>query len=81
MWYFLIFLVHMSQSLKRTIEIMCCPYLVNFHIFDFLETADKTWQEASTRHPLPSLCCSGQFINHDGHPDLWLAEIFFTFPL
>ena len=38
---------------------------------------NETWQEASSQHPLPSLCF-GAIGNQDGHPGLWLAETFFT---
>ena len=37
---------------------------------------NKTWQEARSQCPLPSLCFSGRLVNQDGHPGLWLAETF-----
>ena len=41
----------------------------------------ETWQEARSRHPLPSLCFSGRSEKQDGRPGLWLAETFSTSPL
>ena len=41
---------------------------------------NETWQEARSQRPLPSLCFSGWSENQDGHPGLWLAETFSTFP-
>ena len=42
---------------------------------------NKTWQEARSQSPLPSLCFSGRSEKQDGRPDLWLAETFSTSPL
>ena len=42
---------------------------------------NETWQEARSQCPLPSLCFSGRSKKQDGHPGLWLAETFSTFPL
>ena len=42
---------------------------------------NKTWQEARSQHPLPSLCFSGLLEKQDGRPGLWLAETFSTSPL
>ena len=42
---------------------------------------NKTWQEARSQHPLPSLCFSGRSEKQDGRPGLWLAETFSTSPL
>ena len=41
----------------------------------------KTWQEARSQRPLPSLCFSGWLEKQDGRPGLWLAETFSTSPL
>ena len=41
----------------------------------------KTWQEARSQLPLPSLCFSGRSEKQDGRPGLWLAETFSTYPL
>ena len=42
---------------------------------------NKTWQEARSQCPLPSLCFSGRLEKQDGRPGLWLAETFLTSPL
>ena len=42
---------------------------------------NKTWQEARSQRPLPSLCFSGQSEKQDGRPGLWLAERFSSSPL
>ena len=42
---------------------------------------NKTWQEAWSQRPLPSLCFSGRSEKQDGRPGLWLAETFSTSPL
>ena len=42
---------------------------------------NKTWQEARSQCPLPSLCFSGQSEKQDDGPGLWLAETFSTSPL
>ena len=39
---------------------------------------NKTWQEARSQHPLPSLCFSGRSEKQDGRLGLWLAETFLT---
>ena len=42
---------------------------------------NKTWQEARSQRPLPSLCFLGRSEKQDGRPGLWLAETFSTAPL
>ena len=42
---------------------------------------NKTWEEARSQRPLPSLCFSSRSEKLDGHPGLWLAETFSTSPL
>ena len=42
---------------------------------------NKTWQEASSQHPIPGLRSSGWSEKQDSRPVLWLAETFFTSPL
>ena len=42
---------------------------------------NKTWQEARSQRPLPSLWFSGRSKKQDGRPGLWLAETFSTSPL
>ena len=39
---------------------------------------NKTWQEARSQRPLPSLCFSGRSKKQDGGPGLWFAETFST---
>ena len=39
---------------------------------------NKTWQEARSQRPLPSLCFPGPSEKQDGRPGLWLAETFLT---
>ena len=86
------FLVHLSLRLKCTFVITRCPSSVvrpsflNFSHFRLLlwnlwTEFNKTWQEARTQHPLPSLSFSGWSEKQDGHPGLWLAETFSTSPL
>ena len=42
---------------------------------------NKTWQEARSQRPLPSLCFSGRSEKQDGRLVLWLAETFSSSPL
>ena len=58
--------------------------LIGWDIFDFSsETAERkfneTWQKATSKRSLPSLCFSGRSEIQDGRPSLWLAETFFDF--
>ena len=39
---------------------------------------NKTWQEAWSQCPLPSLCFRGRLVKQDGRPGLWFAETFST---
>ena len=60
--------------------------LIGWDIFDFSsERAEKnpkkTWQEARSQCPLPSLSFSGRSEKQDGRPGLWLAETFSPSPL
>ena len=62
------------------------PSVVNFSHFQLLlwnhwTEFNKTWQEARSQRPLPSLCFSGRSEKQDGRPGLWLAETFSTSPL
>ena len=81
------FWVHLSRRLKCTIVITRCPSsVVNFSHFPLLPwnhwtEFNKTWQEARSQLPLPSLCFSGGSEKQDGCPGLWLAETFSTPPL
>ena len=40
---------------------------------------NKTWQEARSKRPLPSLCFSGWSKKQYDLPGLWLAETYFDF--
>ena len=89
-----LFLVHLSRRLKCTIVITRCPSsvvrpsvvrpsVVNFSHFRLLlrnhwTEFNETWPNASTQHPLPSLCFLGRSEKQDGRPGLWLAETFST---
>ena len=60
--------------------------VVNFSHFRLLlwnrwTEFNKTWQEARSLRPLPSLCFLGRSEKQDGRPGLWLAETFSTSPL
>ena len=62
------------------------PSVVNFSHFRLLlrnhwTEFNETWPNASTQHPLPSLCFLGRSKKQDGRPGLWLAETFSTSPL
>ena len=67
----------------HALPIVCRPSVVNFSHFRLLlwnhwTEFKKTWQEARTQHPLPSLCFPGRSDKQDGRPGLWLAETFST---
>ena len=59
--------------------------VVNFPYFQLLQNHwtefNKTWKEAKSQRPLPSLCFSGWSEEQDGRPGLWLAEACLTSPL
>ena len=60
--------------------------VVNFSHFQHLlwnhwTEFNKTWQEARSQRPLPSLCFTGRSEKQDGRPGVWLAETFSTSPL
>ena len=46
------------------------------HALSVVRRPNKTWQEARSQRPLPSLCFSGRSEKQDGRPGLWLAETF-----
>ena len=50
-------------------------------LWNRLAEFNKSWQEARSQCPLPSLCFSGRSEKQDGRPALWLAETFSTSPL
>ena len=49
----------------RHFRLLLCNHCTEFN---------EIWQEASTHHPLPSLC----FLGRSGHPGLWFTETFLT---
>ena len=79
--------MHLSQRLKCTIVITRCPSsVVNFShsrllLWNRSTELNKTWQEARSQRPLPSLCFSGRSEKQDDRPGRWLAETFSTSPL
>ena len=76
------FWVHLGRRLKCTRCPSSARPSLTFHIFWKRWTEfNETWQEASTQHPLQSLCFSGQSEKQDGRPGLWFAETFSTSPL
>ena len=77
-----------SRVVRRpSVRLSVCPSsVVNFSHFRLLlwnhwTEFNKTWQEARSQHPLPSLCFLGRSEKQDGRPGLWLAEIFSASPL
>ena len=67
----------------HALSVVRCPSVVNFSHFRLLlwnplTEFNKTWQEARTQDPLPSLCFSGRLEKQDGRPGLWLGETFST---
>ena len=86
------FLAHLSQRLKWAIVIAHRPSSVRpssvrklshfrLLLWNRWTEFNKTWQEARSQRPLPSLCFSGRSEKQDGRPGLWLAETFSTSPL
>ena len=68
---------------KNKMAALASDWLRHFRLLlwnRWMET-NKTWQEARSQRPLPSLCFSGRSEKQDGRPGLWLAEIFSTSPL
>ena len=57
--------------------------LIDWNIFRLLCNGwmifNETWEEASSRCPLQSLCFSCRSVIQDGRPGLWFAETFFHF--
>ena len=88
------FLAHLSRRLEWAIVIAHRPSSVRpssvvrrklshfqLLLWNHWTEFNKTWQEARSQHPLPSLCFSGRSEKQDGRPGLWLAETFSTSPL
>ena len=86
----LVLLAHLSRRLKWAIVIAHCPSSVRrplsvhklshfrLPLWNRWTEFNKTWQEARSQSPLPSLCFSGRSEKQDGRPGLWLAETFST---
>ena len=68
---------------KNKMAALASDWLRHFRLLLFNRWTEfnKTCQEARSQRPLPSLCFSSRSENQDGHPGLWLAETFSTFPL
>ena len=67
-------------DLKNKMAALASDWLRNFRLlwWNRWTEFDKTWQEARSQSPLPSLCFLGWLEKQDGRPSLWLAESFLT---
>ena len=65
---------------KNKMAVLASDWLRHFRLLLWNRWMEynKTWQEARSRRPLPSLCFSGRSEKQDGRPSLWLAETFST---
>ena len=68
---------------KNKMATLASDWLRHFHLllWNCWTEFNETWQKARSQGPLPSLCFSGWSEKQDGHPGLWLADIFSTSPL
>ena len=67
---------------KNKMAALASDWLRHFRLLWICWTKfNKTWQEARSQCPLPSLCFSGRSEKQDGHPSFWLAETYSTSPL
>ena len=68
---------------KNKMAVLASDWLRDFRLllWNCLMEFNKTWQEARSQRPLPSLCFSCRSEKQDGRPGLWLAETFSTSPL
>ena len=68
---------------KKKMAALASDWLRHFRLLFWNRWTEfnKTWQEARSQRPLPSLCFSGRSEKQDGRPGLWLAETFSTSPL
>ena len=68
---------------KNKMAALASDWLRHFRLllWNYWTEFNEIWQEARSQRPLPSLCFSGRSEKQDGHPGLWLAETFLTFPL
>ena len=72
------------SSIRRPAVVRPSSVVINFSHFWLLlwnhwTEFNKTWQEARSQRPLPSLCFSDRLEKQDGRPGLWLAETFLDF--
>ena len=72
-----------GQSGKNKMAALASDWLRHFRLllWNCWKEFDETWLEARSQRPLPSLCFSGGSEKQNGHPGLWFAETFSTFPL
>ena len=63
---------------KNKMAALASDWLRHFRLllWDHWTEFNKTWQEARSKHTLPSLCFFGRSEKQDGRPGLWLAETF-----
>ena len=68
---------------KNKMAALASDWLKHFRLllWNRSKELNKTWQEARSQRPLPSLCFLGWSEKQDGRPGLWLAETFSTSPL
>ena len=69
-----------SADRKNKMAALASDWLSNFRLLLWNRRTEfnKTWQEARSQRPLPSLCFLGRSEKQDGRPGLWLAETFST---
>ena len=65
---------------KNKMAALASDWLMHFRLLLWNRWTEfnKTWQEARSQRPLPSLCFSCRSEKQDGRPNLWLAEAFST---
>ena len=70
-------------DLKNKIAALVFDWLRHFRLLLWNRWTEfnKTWQEARSQRPVPSLCFLGRSEKQDGCPGLWLTETFLTSPL
>ena len=68
---------------KKKMAALASDWLRHFRllIWNHWTEFNETWQEASSKCPLPSVCFLGRSEKQDGCPGIWLAETFSTSPL
>ena len=68
---------------KKKMAALASDWLRHFRVplWNCRTEFNETWQKARSQRPLPSLCFSDRSEKQNGHPGLWLAGTFSTFPL